>query len=174
VSTLQGYPREVEGRRDARSALVVLVFLIAGPPLGAFLLLTAPFVAGLGQRWPTFEFARGLSTLGLASILAYVVGGLQAFFVGVVAGACQRRTRSQLVPLLPVLAAGLATGVLFLAFVTWKSMGPAASMIAASPSARTIATFLALHVGASAGCWLLANIMLWRHRARPLRAEPAP
>jgi len=147
-----------------RGFVVLLVFLILGPPLGAFALVAAPIaltegLANLRPPHSAASFIRGASFF--FSPLVYVFGGVQALLVGLVAGACQMRSPARPVALLPVLAAGAVTYGGFLLLDYYR-----ASQL---PEPQIILLFLSVHLGAAFGCWLIANLLLWPFRRR----EPA-
>jgi hypothetical protein len=142
-----------------RGVVVLLVFLILGPPLGAFELVAAPIVlteglANLRLPHSAASFIHGASFF--FSPLVYVFGGVQALLVGLVAGTCQMRSPARPVPLLPVLTAAAVTYGGFLLLDYYR-----ASQL---PEPEIVLLFLSIHLGAALGCWLIANLLLWPFR----------
>jgi hypothetical protein len=140
------------------------IFTIAGPPLGGLALLAGGMLfaspGSLGAvRVPTLrELDFMLRGFGLISMFSYLFGGAQASCVGLVAAIAQYLDRQRRIPLIPVLAASLFTGIAFIGIVALKSSQPMTGTM--------IAGFLALHCAAGIGGWLVASLLLWPFRRR--------
>jgi hypothetical protein len=142
-----------------KTALVFLIFLLVGPPVGILALwaMAIALVYILGAAAAP-ELSGHLRTLGLFVVFSYAFGGVQALVVGFVAAVVQARSRVGLVPVRPVLVACLLAGLAYPAFaiVTNQSL----------PHWDMLLTFIALHVGSGWLCCLICNAVLWPFRRR--------
>lgn len=125
--------------RLSRSSLVFLVFLLLGPPIGALaygLLLTVVTVftdPGMGLT---------IIVAALAFLpLAYLIGGLQAAFTGLVSANAVWRT-GRLSPWPPLAAALMAAGF---------------HVARAHEDTAISAILVAVHLAAAGACWLVAR-----------------
>jgi len=137
-----------------RALTAFLVFAVAGPPIGALIVLSAAVIAmsygpeGLGP-FKLDEFGK---VVALGAAIAYVLGGLQALFVAVVAAVAQALRWPGWGSFLAVVIAGLATGI---GFVSWMVAGSNTPFLSIQSF-----IFLGVHVGAAIGCWLIAEGIL--------------
>jgi hypothetical protein len=143
----------------AQAMGVFFVFLLVGPPLVALIVLAI----GLVDR-PSFARVNSWGDAGSMLLLAlffcavsYLVMGLQAATMGLVAAFMQYRSPKHRVPLMPVLGAAFVTGTLFLLIA--GGTGGAFTKDSATD-------FVGLHLAAAIGCWLIANGLLRRSGAR--------
>jgi hypothetical protein len=150
---------EAEGATP-KTALVFLIFLIAGPPVG--ILLTWAMAMSLAYilgDFPTRDLPLHLRSLGIFVIASYALGGVQALFVACVAAVVQSMSRVGLVPVRPVLVACLLASLALPGFtiVTSQSLPPWDMVLA----------LVGLHIGSGILCWLICNALLWPFRPRP-------
>jgi hypothetical protein len=151
------------GGASAKSILVFLIFLIIGPPLTGFAMLAFGSAIG-GGEFPWLDAATSRRTAAFTLVISYIFGGWQALAVAFVAAAFQSRTRSQLVPLLPVVLTSAFAGVVFIVVLAIKG--------GQLPAFGLIVLFFCLHLGAGIVCWLIANILLWPFRRRQTSTQP--
>ena len=142
-----------------RAFLVLLVFAILGPPIGAaVVLMVGAVVAGAlsGLSGPP---ANWLQAATLVSMVAYMFGGIQALVMGIAMCAWQLRGKSTLLPLKPVL---IMTAVIVLGVLVFAALSSGPSL-----EWEFVGFAIAVHFGASLGCWAIANLLLWpmRHRS---------
>ncbi|HEY7092880.1 MAG TPA: hypothetical protein VH393_06860 [Ktedonobacterales bacterium] len=148
--TPAGLPEPQAG--DALMAFVTfLIFAVAGPPLGFLVLLFGGSLLSGSMRNLAIPDLHTLRALGVFSLFAYLLGGLQAALVGLVAALTQYRHSSERIPLLPVVLASLITGVAYVGLMAMKSHKFAVVDAAA---------MLGVHVGAGLGGWLIASGLL--------------
>jgi hypothetical protein len=141
-----------------RAFLVLLVFAIFGPPLGAaVVLILGALVAGQSLNWsnPTGGW---LQAAVLVLMVAYMFGGIQALIVGIAMCAWQLRGQSALLPLKPVL---IVTAVVVIGALALAGISSADSL-----TSEFVPGVIAVHFGASLGCWAIANLLLWPMRNR--------
>jgi hypothetical protein len=155
--------RQADNLSDAegatpKTALVFLIFLAAGPPLGGLLIWTIFLIwAILGHNPPSVHhLSAHLQLSGIYALASYAVGGLQALFVGCVAAIVQSMSRAGLVPFWPVLVACLLAGVAYPAFTILKNQS--------LPHWDMLLPFFGLQVGSGILCWLICNALLWPFR----------
>jgi hypothetical protein len=142
-----------------KTALVFLIFLAAGPPLGSLLLWASAIVVGYGIRsLLAHDLSFHLRSIGILMVSSYAFGGLQALFVAVVAAIAQSMSRAGLVPLLPILLASLLAGAAHAVFGLVKSE--------LQPRWDVLSFFVGLHIAAGLLCWLVCNSVLWPSRRR--------
>jgi hypothetical protein len=143
------------GPSDAQRARVgpigvFIVFALLGPPLGGLIVVLALTVSSVfGSRGMTANELRYLPAF-VAFVLAYsyVLGGVQAAAVGVVAAMAQRSSARGTVPLLPVLIASVVAGLASIGFfVIWG----------VKPEVSFLAVMLVISVGAGLLCRLICN-----------------
>ena len=135
----------------ARPLIVFLVFAILGPfgggALGVAVLLTA---MSLGPDAPLLR--GGMEDLHKAIPLfvqiSYLLGGIQAVFLGVVAMSATILRWRSLGSLLSVIGASLVASFIFVMLV--------------DPRAPRLGfyIFLGVHLGAGIACWLIAQVVL--------------
>jgi hypothetical protein len=150
---------EAEGATP-KTALVFLIFLVAGPPLGA-LFIWAILLIGtiIGHHTPSVHHLSAvLELVGISVLASYAVGGLQALFVGGVAAIVQSMSRAGLVPFWPVLVACLLAAAAYPVFAILKNQS--------LPYWETALLFFGLTVGSGILCWLICNAVLWPFRRR--------
>ena len=164
---------------NLRPLLVLAVFLILGPWLGLLILLgvlilmAGLMTAHLGLPPPVPEppidfttvITRVIDAVYMRAPSTYWFGGWQAACVALVAMIANMFRPSGLVPFGPVAIATALTGACFVLFTGSRSLSP--------PSGGLVFLILVsvgLHVGAGAGCWLIANLILWPFRRRPMPA----
>lgn len=141
-------------RRPVAAVLVFAIFVLVGPPIAVLVFIGLLPLIEQGRSFAPEsieDFGRGIGRL---AAIAYVFGGLQMGVTGLVAALWlffRRRTRVSLVLVLLVALALAVAAVLVLA----KPMSMPA------PDLGIAAIVIALHVGAAAGCWLIANALLW-------------
>jgi hypothetical protein len=144
--------------------MTFVMFAVAGPFLMVVLLIVVSKIIG---EAPPNQIPPAPFGLAVAQTLlfAYLFGGLQSLAVALVASFFQVRSRSALVPLLPVVVAGVVTGAAF----AWLF-----STVAVQPlGLNVVLGILGIHVGASLGCWLIANALLWsRYLGSPVDSTP--
>jgi hypothetical protein len=141
-----------------KTALVFLIYLAAGPPLGFLLVWATGMIFGHGQPAANYSLSAYLRTFGFFAIASYVAGGVQALFLAFVASIAQAASRTGLVPFRPVFLGSLFVTVAYAVFVMVKSASP--------PVWERLSIFLVLHVGSSIWCWLICNTVLWPLRRR--------
>ncbi|UPK05017.1 hypothetical protein [Bradyrhizobium sp. 170] len=141
-----------------KTALVFLIFLAAGPPLGFLLIWVTGMFFGYGQPAASYNLSAYLRVFGFFSIAAYIAGGVQALFLAFVAMIAQAASRTGLVPFRPVFLGSLFVTVAYAVFVMVKSASP--------PAWERLSIFLVLHVGSTIFCWLVCNSVLWPFRRR--------
>jgi hypothetical protein len=145
-----------------RAFLVLLVFAILGPPLGAaIVLILGALFAGQPLNWSA-PAGGWLQPAGLVLMVAYMFGGIQALIVGIVMCAWYLRGKSKLLPVTPVL---IATAVVVLGVLAFAGMSSVESL-----KSEFVPGAIAVHFGASLGCWAIANLLLWpmRHRSQEI------
>ena len=145
-----------------RAFLVLLVFAILGPPLGAAaVLVIGALAAGVlsGLSGPPGGW---LQPATLVLMVAYMFGGIQALIIGIAMCVWQLRGQSTLLALKPVL---IVTAVVVLGVLALAGLS---STDALKPDFVGFA--IAVHFGASLGCWAIANLLLWpmRHRSQEI------
>ena len=141
-----------------KTALVFLIFLAAGPPLGFLLLWATAIMFGQGQPAASYNLSAYLRTFGFFAIASYIAGGVQALFLAFVASIAQAASRTGLVPFRPVFLGSLFITVAYAGFMMVKRAGP--------PAWEGLSIFLVLHVGSTILCWLVCNAVLWPFRRR--------
>ncbi|MEH2552701.1 asparagine N-glycosylation enzyme membrane subunit Stt3 [Bradyrhizobium algeriense] len=141
-----------------KTALVFLIFLAAGPPLGFLLIWATGMMFGYGQPAASYGLSAYLWTFGFFAIASYIAGGAQALFLAFVASIAQAVSRTGLVPFRPVFLGSLFVTVAYAVFVMVKSASP--------PAWERLSIFLVLHVGSTIWCWLICNTVLWPFRRR--------
>jgi hypothetical protein len=144
--------------------MTFVIFAVAGPFLMDVLLVVVSKISGevpLNQIPPAPFGSAVVQTL----LLAYLFGGLQSLAVALVASFFQVRSRSALVPLLPVVVASVVAGAAF----AWLF-----STVAVQPlGLNVVLGILGIHVAASLGCWLIVNALLWaRYLGSPVDSTP--
>jgi hypothetical protein len=142
-----------------KTALVFVIFLIAGPPV-AILLMSAMMISLgyiLGDLSPR-DLPLHLRSLGVFVVASCMMGGVQALFVAGVAAVVQSMSPMGLLPLRPVLVACLLASLPFPAFViiTDRTLPPWDMLLA----------LVGLHVGSGLLCWLICTTVLWPFRRR--------
>jgi hypothetical protein len=145
-----------------RAFLVLLVFAILGPPLGAAVVLMIGALAAGALSGLSGPPSGLLQAAALVSMVAYMFGGIQALIMGIAMCAWQLRGQSALLPLKPVLIV-TAVVVLGVLVVAGLSSGPSLEW-------EFVGFAIAVHFGASLGCWAVANLLLWpmRHRSQEI------
>lgn len=146
-------PEPIEGidaMSPSRFVAVLLVFVLAGPPIGA---VTVSVVGGLAAL--VFGDETGMAGLvfysGLLAIpLSWLVGGVQAAVAGLAFATFAAVARR------PSIAAGIVGG--FAAGLVYAARGDL--------EGPAIAVVLAAHVVAAATCGLIATIMLADRRSQ--------
>jgi hypothetical protein len=155
-----------DGVGIARPIAVFLVFVILGPPIGSLILLVGAMIATLAAPGP-WPFRGGAgefeAMVALFFVFSYLVGGLQALAVAFVALISHVLRWPALASFLAVAAAGFVAGVVALVAIGATAPTPTRGY-------GTLLFFLAIHVGAGIGCWLIAQALLW---AFP-RRQPSP
>jgi hypothetical protein len=141
-----------------KTALVFLIYLAAGPPLGFLLVWATAMIFGQGQPAANYSLPAYLRTFGFFAIASYIAGGVQALFLAFVASIAQAASRTGLVPFRPVFLGSLFVTVAYAVFVMVKSASP--------PAWERLSIFLVVHVGSSIWCWLVCNTVLWPFRRR--------
>jgi hypothetical protein len=141
-----------------KTALVFLIFLAAGPPLGFLLMWATAMILGPGRPAASYDLSVYLRTFGFFAIASYIAGGVQALFLAFVASIAQASSRAGLVPFRPVFSGALFVTVAYAIFMMIKNAGP--------PAWEGLSIFLFLHVGSTILCWLVCNAMLWPFRRR--------
>jgi hypothetical protein len=141
-----------------KTALVFLIFLAVGPPLGFLVLWGTALIFGQGQPAAPYGLSVYLRTFGFFAIASYAVGGVQALFLAFVASIAQAASRTGLVPFRPVFFGALFVTVAYGAVVMVKSARP--------PGWEGLSIFFVLHVGSTILCWLVCNTVLWPFRRR--------
>jgi hypothetical protein len=149
---------EAEGATP-KTALVFLIFLVAGPPVGILFVWAMTIVLGyiLGAS-ATLDLSAHLRTFGVFAVASYMFGGAQALFVACVAAVVQSMSHAGLVPFRPVLAACLLASVAYPAFTIATNQSP--------PPWDMLLAMIGLHVGGGMLCWLICNAILWPFRRR--------
>ena len=148
-----------------KTALVFLIFLAAGPPLGFLLVWATGMIFGHGQPAASYNLSAYLRAFGFFAIASYIAGGVQALFLAFVASIAQAASRTGLVPFRPVFFGALFITVAYAVFMMVKSAGP--------PAWEGLSIFFVLHVGSAIWCWLVCNTVLWpfrRHSDRQVLA----
>ena len=141
-----------------KTALVFLIYLAAGPPLGFLLIWATAMIFGQGLPAANYGFSVYLRTFGVFAIASYIAGGVQALFLAFVASIAQAASRTGLVPFRPVFFGALFITVAYAVFMMVKSAGP--------PAWEGLSIFFVLHVGSTILCWLVCNVVLWPFRRR--------
>ncbi|UPJ48927.1 hypothetical protein IVB30_39025 [Bradyrhizobium sp. 200] len=141
-----------------KTALVFLIFLAAGPPLGLLLVWATAMIIGQGQSAANYGLSAHLRTFGFFAIASYIAGGVQALFLAFVASIAQAASRTGLVPFRPVLFGALFVTVAYAVFMMVKNADP--------PAWERLSIFFVLHVGSTILCWLVCNTVLWPFRRR--------
>jgi hypothetical protein len=141
-----------------KTALVFLIYLAAGPPLGFLLIWATAMIFGQGRPAANYGFSVYLRTFGVFAIASYIAGGVQALFLAFVASIAQAASRTGLVPFRPVFFGALFITVAYAVFMMVKSAGP--------PAWEGLSIFFVLHVGSTILCWLVCNTVLWPLRRR--------
>jgi hypothetical protein len=142
-----------------KTALVFLIFLGAGPPLGLLVLMASGIVAGHAlSAFSTHDLLAHLRSLGVFAIVSYGLGGIQALFVACVAAISQAMSPMGLLPFLPVLLACLFVSVAYVSFGMVRNQG--------LPSWDNSLLFAGLHFGSGILCWLICSAVLWPLRRR--------
>jgi hypothetical protein len=142
-----------------KAALVFMIFLAAGPPLGSLLLWFIVIIAGpIPLPSSLHEVSVHLRMIGLFAVASYIFGGLQALFVATVAAVFQSLSRLGLVPVRPVLIACLLASAVYPVFLFVKDHNP--------PPWSFVLASVALHVGSGLLCCLICNTVLWPFRRR--------
>ncbi|CAN7663406.1 hypothetical protein LJR220_006287 [Bradyrhizobium sp. LjRoot220] len=154
---LVGNLSEAEGATP-KTALVFLIFLVAGPPLGALLIWAVLLIWAIISHNPPSVHHYHLQMVGISVLASYAVGGLQSLFVGGVAAIVQSMSRAGLVPFRPVLVACLLAGAAYPVFTILKNQS--------LPYWEMLLLFFGLSVGSGILCWLICNAVLWPFRRR--------
>jgi hypothetical protein len=150
---------------NVRPLVVFIVFAVLGPPMGAFILIGGLLMIGINasqlpQMPSAFEFAKGMA---LVTPFSFMLGGVQAAFVALVAAFVNAFRPSGLLPFWPVLIASFLAGAGFVVVIAaYQSNG------------GLFLLFVGLHIAAGFGCWLIANAVLWRFRRRPTSTGSNP
>jgi hypothetical protein len=134
--------------------MVFAIFALMGPPIAVLIFIGLLPLIEQGRSIAPESIEDLVRGIGRLVAIAYVVGGLQMGATGLVAALwlfLRRRERVSLVLVLLVALVLAIAAVLVLA----KPM----SMPAPDPG--IVAIVIVLHVGAAAGCWLIANALLW-------------
>jgi hypothetical protein len=140
-----------------RALTALAVYAVAGPLVGALIVFAAAMIVMFygPEGMPSFrdssleEFGRGVTLL---AGLAYLVGGLQALFVAIVAAATQALHWPGRAAFLAVMIAGFMTGIGFVSWMVSNSNTPFLSIQSF--------IFLGVHIGAAVGCWLITQGIL--------------
>jgi hypothetical protein len=148
----QGIEAGPSAAQRARAApiAVFLVFAVLGPPLGGLIVILALTVSSVfGGRTATGNEWRYVPAfVAFVLMYSYLLGGLQAAGVGLVAAIAQRAAGHGTVPLVPVLLASIVAGLATIGvFVLWG----------VKPDALFVAFMLAIPVGAAVGCRRICN-----------------
>ena len=141
-----------------KTALVFLIYLAAGPPLGFLLVWATGMIFGHDQPAASYNLSAYLRAFGFFAIASYIAGGVQALFLAFVASIAQAASRTGLVPFRPVFFGALFITVAYAVFMMVKSAGP--------PAWEGLSIFFILHVGSTVLCWLVCNAVLWPLRRR--------
>jgi hypothetical protein len=150
---------EAEGATP-KTALVFLIFLVAGPPLGAVLFWAIFLISKfLGHNPPlVHHLPVVLQLVGISVVASYAVGGVQALLVGGVAAIFQSMSRAGLVPFWPVLVACLLAGAAYPVFTILKNQS--------LPYWEMVLLSFGLNLGSGILCWMICNAVLWPFRRR--------
>jgi hypothetical protein len=141
-----------------KTALVFLIFLAAGPPLGGLALWTIAVVLGrIPAALSMHDLSLHLQALSVVALASYIFGGVQAQFVACVAAIVQSMSRVGLVPFLPILLAALLAGGANAAFLVMRNE---------RQPLWDLVPLIGLHVGSGLLCWLICNAVLWPFRRR--------
>jgi hypothetical protein len=141
-----------------KTVLVFLIFLGIGPPLGFLVMWATALAFGVGQPAASYDASAYLKVFGFFAVASYIVGGVQALFLAVVASIAQAASRDGLVPFRAVFFAALFVTAAYGAFMLIKNAGALAW--------EGLSIFFVLHVGSTILCWLLCNAVLWPFRRR--------
>jgi uncharacterized membrane protein len=142
-----------------KTALVFLIFLAAGPPLGSLLLWVATTVLGhIPLPLSVHDVSVHLQMLGIYAVASYIFGGVQALLVAAVAAIVQSMSRMGMLPFLPVLLACLLASAAYPALTIVKSRS--------LPAWDMLLLVAGLHVGSGILCWVICNTILWPLRRR--------
>lgn len=153
-------------RRAITAVMVFAIFALMGPPIAVLIFIGLLPLIEQGRSFAPESIEDFVRGIGRLAAIAYVFGGLQMGVTGLVAALWlffRRRARVSLVPVLLVVLALAVAAVLVLA-------NP---MSMPAPDLGIVAIVIALHVGAAAGCWLIANALLWAmERPEPRTVTP--
>jgi hypothetical protein len=141
-----------------KTALVFLIFLAAGPPLGFLVLWGTALIFGQGQPATSYNASIYLRTFGVFAVASYIAGGVQALFLAFVASIAQAASRDGMVPFRPIFFGSLFVTVAYAVFMMVKRADP--------PAWEGLSIFLVLHTGAAILSWLICNTLLWPFRRR--------
>jgi hypothetical protein len=141
-----------------KTALVFLIFLVVGPPIGLVLVSATTLLLAHGEPAASYNLSAYLRTFGFFAIASYIAGGVQALFLAFVASIAQATSRTGLVPFRPVFFGALFVTVAYAVFMMIKNAAP--------PAWEGLSIFFILHVGSTILCWLVCNAVLWPFRRR--------
>jgi len=148
-----------------KTALVFLIFVAVGPPLGFLVLWATALAFGAGQPAGSYNVSAYLKVLGFFAVASYIAGGVQALFLAFVASIAQAASRDGLVPLRAVVFGALFITVAYGIFMIVKDGG--------ALGWEGLSIFFVLHVGSTILCWLVCNALLWPFRRRSANQVPA-
>jgi hypothetical protein len=141
-----------------KTALVFLIFVAVGPPLGFLVLWATALPFGAGQPAGSYDLSAYLKVFGFFAIASYIAGGVQALFLAFVASIAQAASRDGLVPFRAVFLGALFITVAYGVFMIVKDGG--------ALGWEGLSIFFVLHVGSTILCWLVCNALLWPFRRR--------
>jgi hypothetical protein len=157
-------------RSPLRAVATFLIFVFVGPPIG-LLMAAATFepgrITGL-LNLATIDSSRATRLAMFNIMLSYMVGGIPATLVGLVAAVTQYRSRMQRAPLRVVLLASLVTALIF--FVVFFSYPPFWQQPAFLIT--VLALVIGVHLAAGFVCWLIVNGLLRLSGSREAQATP--
>ncbi|WP_438276200.1 hypothetical protein [Nitrobacter sp.] len=142
-------------RSGWQALAVFVIFLIAGPPIGA---LTSLLMAAIFNPTGLFGGA-GIEAViqgtPFVMFFSYLFGGIQAAVVGMIAAVSRYYSHRQVVPLSAVLG-----GCLFVSFalsvLVWAHDRTAHPKMS-TPIFSVFWVMLLVNLGAGIGCWFLSN-----------------
>ena len=157
VSSTTDHVSDAEGFTP-KTAVVFVIFLVAGPPIGLLLALATALILAHGEPAASNNLSVYLQMFGVFAFASYIAGGVQALFLAFVASIAQASSRTALMPFRPVFFGALFITVAFAVFMMIKNAGPSAWEV--------LSIFFVLHVGSTILCWLVCNAVLWPFRRR--------
>jgi hypothetical protein len=138
-----------------RTLGIVVVFLFIGPPIGGYALVTLIFIAGAidhGVDWTRFS-ASFLGAVSFTAIFSYVIGGVVAFFTGIMV-AVSRVVGGRTTILTPLFSAVVGNGAAILLNSMVASESPNLSLPGKMPLTVGL---LPSSMFAAVLCWRLAK-----------------